>query len=72
MTAARFPFHLLTEDADEKTVADIIGAGTGTASRSRDSDGATLVRTIHNTGALHSLRLEQQSAEIPEEAVAGC
>ena len=57
------PFILLTEDADEKTVADIIGAGTWNCLAKSRLDGATLVRTIHNTVALHSLQLEQQSAE---------
>jgi two-component system cell cycle sensor histidine kinase/response regulator CckA len=57
------PFILLTEDADEKTVADIIGGGTWNCLAKSRLDGATLVRTIHNTVALHSLQLEQQSAE---------
>jgi PAS domain S-box-containing protein len=57
------PFILLTEDADEKTVADIIGSGTGNCLAKSRLDGATLVRTIHNTVALHSLQVEQQSAE---------
>jgi two-component system cell cycle sensor histidine kinase/response regulator CckA len=57
------PFILLTEDADEKTVADIIGGGPWNCLAKSRLDGATLVRTIHNTVALHSLQLEQQSAE---------
>lgn len=57
------PFILLTEDADEKTVADIIGGGTWNCLSKSRLDGATLVRTIHNTVALHSLQLEQQNAE---------
>jgi PAS domain S-box-containing protein len=57
------PFILLTEDADEKTVADIIGGGTWNWLAKSRLDGATLVRTIHNTVALHSLQMEQQSAE---------
>src|SRR5246127_3433344 len=57
------PFILLTEDADEKTVADIIGGGTWNCLAKSRLDGATLVRTIHNTVALHSLQLEQQSVE---------
>ena len=57
------PFILLTEDADEKTVAEIIGAGTWNCLAKSRLDGATLLRTIHNTVALHSLQLEQQSAE---------
>jgi two-component system, cell cycle sensor histidine kinase and response regulator CckA len=57
------PFILLTEDADEKTVAEIIGSGTWNCLARSRLDGATLLRTIHNTVALHSLQLEQQSAE---------
>jgi PAS domain S-box-containing protein len=57
------PFILLTEDTDEKTVAEIIGSGTWNCLAKSRLDGATLVRSIHNTVALHSLRLEQQSAE---------
>ena len=57
------PFILLTEDADEKTVEDIIGSGTWNCLAKSRLDGATLVRTIHNTVALHSLQVEQQSAE---------
>lgn len=57
------PFILLSEDADEKVVADIIGGGTWNCLAKSRLDGATLGRTIHNTVALHSLQLEQQSAE---------
>jgi DNA-binding NarL/FixJ family response regulator len=45
------PFILLTEDADEKTVADIIATGTWNYLAKSRLDGATLVRTIHNTVA---------------------
>jgi len=57
------PFLLLTEDADEKTVADIIESGTWNCVAKSQLDGATLVRSIRNTVALHSLQLEQQTAE---------
>jgi two-component system, cell cycle sensor histidine kinase and response regulator CckA len=57
------PFILLTEDADEKTVAEIIGSGTWNCLAKSRLDGATLVRTIHNAVALHSLQMEQHSAE---------
>ena len=57
------PFILLTEDADEKTVAEIIDAGTWNCVAKSQLDGATLVRTIRNTLALHSLQQEQQTAE---------
>ena len=57
------PFILLTEDADEKTIADAIETGNwNCVSRSR-LDGATLVQTMRSTLALHSLRQEQQTAE---------
>jgi PAS domain S-box-containing protein len=57
------PFLLLTEDADEKTVAEIIRAGNWNCVAKSQLDGATLVRTIRNTIALHSLKQEQQTAE---------
>jgi two-component system cell cycle sensor histidine kinase/response regulator CckA len=44
-------------------VADIIGGGSWNCLAKSRLDGATLVRTIHYTVALHSLQLEQQSAE---------
>ena len=57
------PFILLTENADEKTVAEIIDAGTWNCVAKSQLDGATLVRTIRNTLAIHSLQQEQQTAE---------
>ncbi len=57
------PFILLTQDADEKTVADIIQSGTWNCVPKSRLDGPTLVRTIHSTLALHSLQQEQQNAE---------
>ncbi len=57
------PFILLTEDADEETVADIIGGGTWNCVAKSQLDGATLVRTIRNTLAMHSIQREQQSVE---------
>lgn len=57
------PFLLLTEDADERTVAQIIQSGTWNCIDKSHLDGATLVRSIHNAVALHSLQQEQQSAE---------
>ena len=57
------PFILLTEDADEKTVAQIIESGTWNCIAKSQLDGATLVRTIRNTLTLHSLQQEQQSAQ---------
>lgn len=57
------PFILLTEDADEKTVAEIIQGGTWNCVTKSQLDGATLVRTIRNTLAMHSLQQEHQVAE---------
>ena len=57
------PFILLTEDADEKTVARIIEGGTWNCVAKSHLDGATLVRTIRNTMAMHSLQQEQHTAE---------
>jgi two-component system, cell cycle sensor histidine kinase and response regulator CckA len=57
------PFILLTEQADEKVVADIIESGNWNCLVKSQLDGATLVRTIRNTLALHSLQQECQSTE---------
>jgi two-component system cell cycle sensor histidine kinase/response regulator CckA len=60
------PFILLTEDADEKTVAEVIEAGNWNCISKSGLDGATLVRTIRSTLALHTL---QQQQEISESAL---
>lgn len=57
------PFILLNEGADEKTVAEIIEADTWNCVARSQIDGATLIRTIHNTLALHSLQKERQAVE---------
>jgi len=57
------PFILLTEDADEQTVAEMIDAGNWNCVAKSRLDGATLVRTIRSTLALHSLQQEQHTAE---------
>ena len=57
------PFILLTEEADEKTVAEIIENGTWNCVAKSQLDGATLVRTIRNTLTVHSLKQEQQTVE---------
>ena len=57
------PFILLTDDANEQTVADLIGGGTWNWVAKSQLDGATLVRTMRNTLAMHSLEHEQQVAE---------
>jgi DNA-binding NtrC family response regulator len=55
------PFILLTEEADEKTIAEIIKDGTWNCVAKSQLDGATLVRTIRNTLTVHSLKQEQQT-----------
>jgi len=57
------PFLLLTEDADERTVAEAIDGGVWSCVDKSRLDGATLVRTIRSTLALHSMQQEQQTAE---------
>ncbi len=57
------PFILLTEDANEKTVAEIIEGGTWNCVTKSQLDGATLVRTMRNTLAMHTLQQDQQIAE---------
>ncbi len=57
------PFILLTEDANEQTVAEIINSGTWNCVPKSQLDAATLVRTIRGTLALHSLQQEQHSNE---------
>jgi len=57
------PFILLTEGADEKTVAEIIEGGTWNCLTRSQLDGATLIRTIRSTLALHSMQQGQQAAE---------
>jgi DNA-binding NtrC family response regulator len=57
------PFILLTEDADEKTVADAIETGDWNCVSRSQLDGATLVQTMRSTLALHSLRQEQHTTE---------
>ena len=57
------PFLLLTEDADEKTVAEIVESGNWNCVAKSQLDGATLVRSIRSTLALHSLQHDQHIAE---------
>jgi PAS domain S-box-containing protein len=57
------PFILLTEKADERAVAEIIGNGTWNCVAKSQLDGATLVRTMRNALAVHSMQKEQQTAE---------
>jgi two-component system, cell cycle sensor histidine kinase and response regulator CckA len=57
------PCILLTEDADENTVAEIIQAGTWDCMVKSQLGGVNLVRTIRTTLALHALRQEQQTSQ---------
>jgi two-component system cell cycle sensor histidine kinase/response regulator CckA len=58
------PFIVLTENADEKTVAEIIdGGGAWNCVAKSQLDGVTLVRTIRNTLAMYSLQQEHKIAE---------
>ena len=57
------PFVYLTEHADENTVSDIIGAGAWDCVERSNLNGASLVRTIRCTLALHSMQRQRQSAE---------
>jgi two-component system cell cycle sensor histidine kinase/response regulator CckA len=57
------PFILLTENADEKTVAEIIEGGNWNCLTRSQLDGATLIRTIRSTMALHSMQRDHMAAE---------
>ena len=58
------PFIVLTENADEATVAEIIdGGGAWNCMAKSQLDGVTLVRTIRNTLAMYSLQQEHKIAE---------
>lgn len=57
------PFILLTENADEGTIAEIIKTGTWNCVAKSQLDGATLVRTIRNALELHTLQQQQQTTE---------
>jgi|HubBroStandDraft_1064217.scaffolds.fasta_scaffold17701_3 two-component system cell cycle sensor histidine kinase/response regulator CckA len=58
------PFIVLTENADEATVAEIIdGGGAWNCVAKSQLDGGTLVRTIRNTLAMYSLQQEHKIAE---------
>jgi two-component system, cell cycle sensor histidine kinase and response regulator CckA len=57
------PFVVLTEDADERTIAELIEAGTWNYVAKSQLDGATLVQTIRSTLAMHVMQQGQQAAE---------
>jgi PAS domain S-box-containing protein len=60
------PFILLTENADEKSVAEVIQAGAWDCMDRARINGADLMRTIRCAVSLHTL---QQQNQIAEEAV---
>src|SRR3954453_10538297 len=57
------PFILLTENADEGTVAELIRSGNWNCVAKSQLDGATLVRSIRGALAMHCMQEEQRSAE---------
>jgi two-component system, cell cycle sensor histidine kinase and response regulator CckA len=57
------PYIVLTEHADEHTVAEIIEGGTWNCVSKSQLDGATLIRSIRSTLALHSMQEGQHLAE---------
>jgi two-component system, cell cycle sensor histidine kinase and response regulator CckA len=57
------PFVVLTESADENSIAEIIAAGAWDWLEKSQLNGANLVRTIRCTVALQSAELQRQSAE---------
>ena len=56
------PFILLTEDANENTVAEIIEAGAWDCLSKSQLNGVNLARTLRTTLALHFLRQDQHTA----------
>ncbi|MGA9978371.1 MAG: PAS domain S-box protein, partial [Candidatus Sulfotelmatobacter sp.] len=52
------PFILLAEDANERTVAEIIGSGLWNCMGKSELNGVNLVRTIRCAMALHSMQRE--------------
>ena len=59
---APLPFILLTEEADEGSVAEIIEAGAWDCLAKSQLNGVNLARTIRTTLALHFLRQDQRIA----------
>lgn len=57
------PYILLTEDADERSIAEAIGAKTWNCLTKSQMDGATLIRTIQSTLEIHVLEEGQHAAE---------
>jgi two-component system, cell cycle sensor histidine kinase and response regulator CckA len=57
------PYIVLTEDANEQSIADAIGAKSWNCLTKSQLDGATLIRTIQSTIEMHALEQGQQAAE---------
>ncbi len=57
------PYIVLTEDANERTIADAIGAKTWNCLTKSQLDGATLIRTIQSTLEMHVLEQGQHAAQ---------
>jgi DNA-binding NtrC family response regulator len=62
-TRGAVPFILLTEQADEKAIAEIIQAGAYDCVERSQLNGANLVRTIRCALSLHSSQQQRQMAE---------
>lgn len=63
------PFILLTDDANEETVAEIIESGKRNCVAKSQLDGATLVRTVRHTLALH---MRQREPKAPRNYYESC
>jgi two-component system, cell cycle sensor histidine kinase and response regulator CckA len=57
------PYIVLTEDADEKTIVEAIGAKTWNCLTKSQMDGATLIQTIQSNLEMHVLEQGQHAAE---------
>jgi PAS domain S-box-containing protein len=62
-TGVSVPFILLTEHADERTVAEIITSGAWDCMEKSQLNGTNLVRSIRTTLNLHSMQRARDSAE---------
>jgi len=62
-TGVSIPYIVLTEHADENTVAEILEGGTWNCLSKSQLDGTSLVRSIRSTLALHSMQKGQDIAE---------
>jgi two-component system, cell cycle sensor histidine kinase and response regulator CckA len=57
------PYIVLTEEADEQTIIEAIGAKTWNCLTKSQMDGATLIRSIQSTLEMHVLEQGQHAAE---------